>query len=171
MKHWFEQYRGMVLGMVLILVPFFAFSQEFFLSSAGTIPSLEDVSRQVGSPIMTIMWRTERGNMRFRRAVKRGVYERRFRVDGRKVVYEDRVEMDGYWREWYQTGENELDPGKYLEETLRTEWDWNFGITLYQENIDKTMVIKFIQREDGEFYTDNEYLYLYGEWYFIEGKL
>jgi hypothetical protein len=171
MNHWFGERRGMVLCLVLAAVPFFAFSQDISLSSAGTIPSLEDISRQVGTPITTIMWRTERGNMRFRRAVKRGVYERRFRVEGRKVVYEDRGELDGDWQEWYQTGENELDEGKRLEETLRTEWDWNYGITLYQENVDKTMVIKFIQREDGGFYTDGEYLYLYGEWYFIEGKL
>lgn len=170
MKHWFGEHRGMVFGIVLVMVPFFAFSQNIFPSSAVTIPSLEDISRQVGNPITTIMWRTERGNVRFKQAVKRGIYERRFRVNGRKVTYEDRVELDGDWREWHPTGENELDKGKRLEETLRTEWDWNLGITLYQENIDKTMVIKFIQREGGEFYTDNEYLYLSGEWYFVEGK-
>jgi hypothetical protein len=44
-------------------------------------------------------------------------------------------------------------------------------MTLYQENINKTMVIKFIKSEDGELYKDDKYVYFHGEWYFIEGKL
>jgi hypothetical protein len=72
---------------------------------------------------------------------------------------------------WYQTGENELEEGAYLEATLLAEWDWDFGMTLYQENINKTMVIKFIKSEDGKLYKDDWYVYLQGEWYFIEGKL
>jgi hypothetical protein len=66
--------------------------------------------------------------------------------------------LAGDWQEWYKTRENELEEGRRLEETLLAEWDWDFGMTLYQENINKTIVIKFIKSEDGE-------------WYFIEGKL
>jgi hypothetical protein len=79
--------------------------------------------------------------------------------------------MGGDWQEWYKTGENELEEGKGLEETLLAVWDWDSGITLYQENINKTMVIKFLKSEDGALYKDDMYVYFYGEWYFIEGKL
>jgi hypothetical protein len=170
MKRVFRKGRGLMLSVVFIMVPFFAFPQDDASLGAGKIPSLEDIARQTGNPIRPIMWRTERGNLRFKQAVKCGSYERRFYVEGRKVVFEDRAEMGGDWQEWYKTGENELEEGKGLEETLLAVWDWDFGITLYQENINKTMVIKFIS-EDRALYKDDMYVYFYGEWYFIEGKL
>jgi hypothetical protein len=153
------------------MVPFDAFPQNGSSPGAEKIPGLEDISRQTGSPIAVIMWRTERGNLRFKRAVKCGQYERRFHVEGRNAIFEDRAELGGDWQEWYKTGENELEEGKGLEETLLAEWDWDFGMTLYQENINKTMVVKFMKTEGGELYKDDIYVYFYGEWYFIEGKL
>jgi hypothetical protein len=81
------------------------------------------------------MGRTERGGVRFKRAVKGGICERRFHVEGGKVVFEGRAEFNGDWQEWYKTGENELEEGNVLEETTLAVWnwrDWDFGMTLYQ---------------------------------------
>jgi hypothetical protein len=158
------------MAAVLAIMPFPVFPEEE--GSAGKIPSLEAISNQVGNPIAVVTWRTDRGNMRFKRAVKCGIYERRFHVEGNKVVFEDRAEMQGDWQEWYKTGENELTGGDSMETVLDREWDWEHGITLYQENIDKTMLIKFFKSDIGGFYSNGDgYLYAYGSWYFIEGKL
>ncbi|MCL1928762.1 MAG: hypothetical protein FWG07_08235 [Treponema sp.] len=49
---------------------------------------------------------------------------------------------------------------------------WEYAMTMYHENIDKTMIIKFYKSNDNGF-TESEdgYIYLYGYWYFIDGKL
>jgi hypothetical protein len=81
--------------------------------------------------------------------------------------------MEGYWQQWYQTGANKLAEGETLEAILEQIWgNWEYGMTLYHENIDKTMLIKFYKSADNGFiFNEDGYLYLYGYWYFIDGKL
>jgi hypothetical protein len=177
----FRTLRLFVIGTALAVIPFFVFSQDGFsfkfsedgsAPPAGKIPSLEDISTSVGNPIAVITWKPIRGNMRFKRAVKCGNYERRFFVRDGMAVFEDRAELKGDWQEWYQTGANEIPQGGTLESLLNETWDWDFGMTLYQENFDKTMLIKF-SKSDGDGFVKNEdgCLYACGYWYFIAGKL
>jgi hypothetical protein len=156
----------------LILISFSLFPQEDFLLRGEGIPSLEDISKQLGSPIAVIAWRTQTGVLRIKRAVKGGNYERRYIVKNEIAIFEDRAEMEGYWQEWYQTGANELPDNETLEAILEQIWEnWEYGITSYQENIDKTMLIKFYKSDDKGFvFNDDGYLYIYGYWYFIDGK-
>ena len=111
-----------IFSLILLLAicnSFFAYSQEDFVIYGDGIPSLEDLSRQLGNPITVITWRTERGNMRFKRAVLDGLYERRYIVNNGVAIFEDRAEMSGEWQEWYQTGANELAENQKLEATLQ----------------------------------------------------
>ncbi|MDR2768659.1 MAG: hypothetical protein LBB82_10090, partial [Treponema sp.] len=75
-----------MLSAVFIMLPFFAFPQDNASPGAGKIPSLEDIARQTGNPIRPIMWRAERGNLRFKQAVRCGSYERRFSIAGGTAV-------------------------------------------------------------------------------------
>jgi hypothetical protein len=81
--------------------------------------------------------------------------------------------MQGLWQQWYQTGANKLAEGETLETILEQVWgNWESGMTLYHENINKTMLIKFYKSADSGFvFNEDGYLYLYGYWYFIDGKL
>jgi acyl-coenzyme A synthetase/AMP-(fatty) acid ligase len=157
----------------LTLVSFSSFPQEDFLLEGEGILSLEDISKQLGTPIAVISWRTQTGVLRIKRAVKGGNYERRYIEKDGTVIFEDRAEMEGYWQQWYQTGANELPDNETLESILEQIWEnWEYGITSYHENIDKTMLIKFYKSDDNGFvYNDDGYLYIYGYWYFIDGKL
>jgi hypothetical protein len=156
--------------ILLVNFPFLLFSQEDFLLPFSKVPSLEDISIEMGNPITVIAWRSILGNMRFKRAVLCGNYERRFRVANTKVIFEDRAEFKGDWQDWYITGEKELEKDETIETVLSIFLDYDLGLTIYQENIDKTMVIKFSKRSDTAG-GDDGYFYIYGVWYFIEGKL
>jgi hypothetical protein len=153
-----------------MFIPCMAFSEDDFLLHGS---SLEDLSKQLGNPIEVITWRNTRGALRIKPAVKGGNYQRRYSVENGLAVFEDRAEMSGRWQQWYQTGANELDKGEKLETLLEQIWgSWESGITLYHENIDKTMVIKFHQSaENGFAFSKDGYLYLHGYWYFVDGKV
>jgi hypothetical protein len=169
------------MGTALVVIPPFVYAQEDFsleFSEDGSsppvehIPSLEDISKLMGNPIAVVTWRAIRGNMRFKRAVKCGNYERRFFARDGLAVFEDRAELKDGWQEWYQTGANEIPEGETLESLLNETWDWDLGITLYQENLDKTMLIKFSPFDGDAFAkTEDGSLYAFGYWYFIDGKL
>jgi len=162
-----------LLIVFLAFISFSAFPQEDFLLKGEGIPSLEDLSKQLGNPIAVISWRTSAGALRIKRAVKGGYYERRYIVKNGIAIFEDRAELQGYWQQWYQTGANEIPEGKTLESILKQVWEnWEYGMTLYHENIDKTMLIKFYNDNGNEFVTNEDgYIYIHGYWYFIEGKL
>ena len=162
-----------ILGKILLIsilftsVPLFVFSQENFDLPFDKIPTLEDISEEMGNPIRVITWMSVRGNMRFKRAVLCGNYERRFYVDNNNVTFEDRAEFKDVWQNWYKTGENKLAENETIETVLDIFLKYDLGLTIYQENIDKTMVIKFLSSNSN----DDGYVYIYGIWYFIEGNL
>jgi len=158
--------KALLISIIFVNVSFFVFSQENFNLPFDKIPTLEDISEEMGNPIRVIAWRSVRGNMRFKRAVLCGDYERRFCVDKNKITFEDRAEFKGVWQNWYKTGENNLAENETIETVLDIFLNNDLGLTIYQENIDKTMIIKFIKSND-----DDRYVYIYGIWYFIEGKL
>ena len=166
--------RRIALCGFIVFLPVCIFSQEdFLLNGKEKIPSLEEISKQVGNPIAVITWRTLNGNLRIKSAVKCGNYERRYMVENGIAVFQDRAEFEGTWQDWYQTGANKLTEGEELEIILEQVWgSWESGITLYRENINKTMLIKFYKSHDNGFVKNEDgYLYLYGYWYLIDGKL
>ena len=157
----------------LTIIPLFVFSQEDFQIQGTDSISLEAISKQLGNPIEALSWKTSEGVVLIKTAVKGGHYERRYIVKNGIAIFEDRAEMAGDWQQWYQTGANTLAANEKLETILEQIWGtWEYAMTMYHENIDKTMIIKFYKSNNNGF-TESEdgYLYLYGYWYFIDGKL
>jgi hypothetical protein len=157
----------------LTLISFSLFPQEDFLLKGEGIPTLENISEQLGNPVAVMSWRNQRGVLRIKKAVKGGNYERRYKVKDNIAIFVVRAEMEGYWQQWYQTGANELPENETLESILEQIWEnWEYGITSYHENIDKTMLIKFYKSDGGGFsFNDDGYIYIYGYWYFVEGRV
>jgi len=91
-----------LISIIFVNISLFVFSQKYFNLPFDKIPTLEDISEEMGNPIRVITWMSVRGNMRFKRAVLCGDYERRFFVDNNKVTFEDRTEFKDVWQNKYK---------------------------------------------------------------------